>query len=97
MQGFGQRLYFRRIAQKERLGHPLLGHMVGGPNNNGVIPLGQHDTPGILLGTKNDLAHDLPLRSQTGFQLLDIGFPVRQRDTGDAACDGGFRNRRHHF
>ena len=42
---------------------PSVGPM-GGPQDDGVVALGQHDAHGVLLGADDDLAHQFPFRPQ---------------------------------
>ncbi len=32
-----------RVTQQQRMGDPFLGHLVGGPDDHGVVAFGQHD------------------------------------------------------
>lgn len=87
----------RGIAQEQRLGDPLLGHQVGGADDHRMLSFGQDDALGAALGPKEDLAHELPLRSQAGLQLLDIDRPFGQGRARHTAFHGGFGHGRHHF
>ena len=97
MQGFGLCTDRFGISQQQRMGDAFLDRMVGGPDNDRIIAFGQHDPFGILLGAEDDLAHDFPLRPQTGLQALHVSLPVRQGRPGHTAGHRGFGHGRHHL
>ena len=93
--GNGCDLYL--IPQQHRLGNPVTQGVVGRPDDHRQAAFGQDNAFGVLLGAHDDLADQLPFRSQGGLQLVHINGPFRQGYPGHTACHRGLGHRRHHL
>ena len=82
-----------RVAEQDRLRHPVIGEDARGLEDAGILPLGKHDPLRRHLGAGRQPSHDLPRPPQPRVQLRAVFVHV-DHPPGNARADRGPCHRR---